>query len=69
MVGTMAKRKPPTAWAKRLRALRKKKRLDDTGMAALLGVSRRAWVSWLYNERTPSPAAQHLVKLAEENKI
>lgn len=68
-ISTVARKKTPPApeppanpWPARLRALQERLHLDNHDMAARLDVSLRAYQSWKWGERRPSPAQARLIE-------
>lgn len=68
-MGAVAKKKPTSWTAKKIKALRLRLDLTQAAAAKKVGVTRRQWAAWEANESTPSGSAGILLQLLAEKKI
>jgi DNA-binding XRE family transcriptional regulator len=65
MVGVAKrKRKKPTAWALKLKALRDKLGITQAEAARRADVSVRTWIAWENSQRSPSRFTAPLIRAA-----
>lgn len=61
MTGIMEKKKPKTAWAKKLQALRDRKQLSQPDAAAHLDIPVSTLRGWEQGRHTPPPYVQRFI--------